>query len=148
MTNSLPPQPSYQPTPGLVTSTWHTPGQAPAATTTVFAHPAAVIPVLADDHHQAIDWPRVRRAVRACLTPATVTGLALSPLWARFALPLAEGRGLGAVVGLGFMAAVYTGIARGLGYSPRALVVVVLVAVGAGTIELIPATIAHHLMES
>lgn len=90
------------------------------------------------DHHHTVNWPQVRRTVRACLTPATVTGLALSPVWARIALPLAERHGLGAVVGLGFMAAVYVTIARAAGYGPRALVTVVLVAVGAGTAELAP----------
>ncbi len=151
MTNPLPPQPTYAPTPGLVTP-WHTTGPAPAPTApasiTVLDHPAAAIRELPADHHQAVDWARVRRNVRACCTPAPLTGLALSPLWARTALPLAEHYGLGAVVGLGFMTAVWTGIARGLGYIPRGFVTVVLVAVGAGTLWLVPAAIATALLEN
>ncbi|MET9618892.1 hypothetical protein [Kitasatospora indigofera] len=150
MTNSLPHRPTYAPTPGLV-SPWHTTGRTPATATPAVAvlnHPAAVIRELPADHHHAVDWPRVRRAVRACCTPTALTGLALSPAWARMALPLAEHYGLQAPIGLAFMTAVWTGIARGLGYIPRALVPVVLVATGAGTLWLVPVAVAHHLMEN
>jgi hypothetical protein len=99
------------------------------------------------DYHHTVAWPRVRRTIRACCTPASLTGLALSPIWARLTLPLAEHYGLGAGIGLAFMTAIWTGIARGLGYIPRALVTVVLVATSAGTLWLAPVTVAHHLME-
>ncbi|MEU1421492.1 hypothetical protein [Kitasatospora sp. NPDC005751] len=148
MTNPPPPRPAYAPTPGLVTNTWHTPGQWPAPTGTVFAAPAAPIRELPADHHQTVDWVRVRRAVRACCRPAVLTGLALSPVWARFASDLAESRGLLAVTGLGFMAAVFAGIAEASGRSHRAITIVVLVAAGAGTIQLLPTAVAAALMEN
>ncbi|MCX5212983.1 hypothetical protein OG689_27570 [Kitasatospora sp. NBC_00240] len=150
MADTVPPPPDYAPTPGLVTP-WHTTGRAPAPATpavTVLAHPAAVIRELPADHHHAVDWPRVRRAARACCTPATITGLALSPAWARTTYSLVLDHGLPAVVGLAFMTAVWTGIARGLGYIPNALVTVTLVAVGAGTLWLVPVAITTALMEN
>ncbi|MFB7678410.1 hypothetical protein ACFC26_44150, partial [Kitasatospora purpeofusca] len=100
MTNPLPPQPTYAPTPGLVTDPWHVPGQR-SALPPAFAAPAAIRELPADYHH-TVDWPRVRRAVRACCRPAVLVGLAASPLWTRLALPLAEQHGPGAVIGLGF----------------------------------------------
>lgn len=146
-----PPRPPYAPTPGLVTTWAHHTRQATPGTTVVIHHHTAptapVIPTLAPDHHDAVDWGRVRRFVRACVTPATVTGAVLSPLWARLVLPLAEQHGLAAIAGLGFMACVWTAVGLGLGRVPRPLFVVVLVATAAGTVELIPAALAHHLTE-
>lgn len=106
------------------------------------------IPQLPADHHHAVDWARVRHAVRACCRPACLTGAALSPAWALFASDLAESRGLGAVVGLGFMAVVFASIAEAAGRSHRAITIVVLVAAGAGTLELLPTAVAAALLEN
>lgn len=144
MTNPAPPQPTYAPTPGLVTTTWDIPRQAPAPAA-VFHH--APIPVLPVDHHHTVDWARFRRAVRVCVTPASVTGAALSPLWANWALPLAASKGLGAAVGLDVLTAVFTAIAVATGRLHRALAVVVLVAAGLGTLELIPPAVTYWILE-
>ena len=140
-----PPPPTYAPTPGLVTDTWHVPR--PAAPSAAVFHQAAPIPVLAADHHNTVDWARFRRAVRMCVTPASVTGAAFSPLWANWALPLAATHGLGAAVGLDVLTAIFTGIAVATGRLHRALAVVVLVAAGLGTLELIPSAVTYWIME-
>jgi hypothetical protein len=145
MTNNLPPRPSYQPTPGLVTTQWHTP-RPPAAAVPMPLHQAAPIPVLPDNHQSTVNWERVRGFFRAVITPATVTGTALSPIWVRFAgLPLAAEHGLRTVVGGAFLAVLLVGIAHGLGYSTRAVTTVLLVAIGTGTLALAPYS---ALMES
>jgi hypothetical protein len=115
-------------------------------TTTVF-HQAAPIPVLAPDHHHTVDWARVRQAVRFCLRPSTITGAVFSPAWANWALPLAATKGLPAATGLDLLAVLLTGIATGLGYLPKPLAVAVLVAVGLGTLELIPPAVNYWIME-
>ncbi|MCX4752912.1 hypothetical protein [Kitasatospora purpeofusca] len=142
-----PPRPAYAPTPGLVTDPWHIPGQRPPTLPPAFTTPAAIRELPAD-HHHTIDWPRVRCAARACCRPAVLVGLALAPAWTRFALPLAEQHGAGAVIGLGFMACFWTGVAQATGRVHRALTTAVLVAVGAGTLALTPAALAHYLLES
>ncbi|WP_033818578.1 hypothetical protein [Kitasatospora sp. MBT63] len=150
---TTPPRPDYAPTPGLVT-TWsdYTRQAAPGGTTVVHHHYAApatapVIPTLAPDHHNTVDWARVRRAIRVCVTPASVTGAVFSPAWAHWALPLAATKGLTVAVGLDVLTALLTGIAVGLGYLPRPLATAVLVAAGLGTVELIPLTVAYWITE-
>jgi hypothetical protein len=135
MTNSVPPRPSYAPTPGLVTTQWHTPRPPAAAVPTQLHQAATPIPVLPDNHQAAVDWPRVRRAAGALVTPTTVTGVALAPVWVAVGQTVAEESigGLRAVVGLAFMCTVFALIAQLTGRSPAALTVIVLVATGTGT---------------
>ncbi|GLW75325.1 hypothetical protein Kpho02_76220 [Kitasatospora phosalacinea] len=136
MTNPTPPRPSYQPTPGLVTTPWHTP-KPPAYPTipagTTFHQTAGTIPLLPDNHKATVDWARARRAARALITPATMTGLGLAPVWAALTRSLIEESGLDAEIGLSFMCVVFALLAQLTGRSPATLTVIVLVATGTGT---------------
>ncbi|KDN84393.1 hypothetical protein [Kitasatospora cheerisanensis] len=146
--NTPPAPPSYPPN-TATTGTWpylpHTQAPAPVPVQPAYHHqlPQPVIPVLPPDHHHTVDWAKVRRTVKAVVRPSTVTGAALSPFYAHWALPLAVQHGPYALGGLAFILTIYAAVGGQIG---RWIVVVVLVAAGLGTLLLAPATLAHHLM--
>ncbi|NUS24444.1 MAG: hypothetical protein HOV92_09495 [Streptomyces sp.] len=97
------------------------------------------IPTLPDDHQGTVNWTRARSFVRTVITPATVTGAALAPVWVRAAgLPLAAEYGLSGAAGGAFLAVLLVGTAHGFGYSTRAITTALLVAIAAGTLALAP----------
>lgn len=120
--------------------------------------PQDTIPELAADHHKAIDWPRVKRALRLqhpLRTAATIaTGTALGPWWTgHAALPLTGLYGPGAAIGATFMAGVYgTAIVTSRRVRPliRRAVAIALVAAVTGTLYAAPVRhlIAAWIMEN
>ncbi|MFJ8437658.1 hypothetical protein [Kitasatospora griseola] len=149
MTATPPPAPTRPPTIGVSTTWPYLPqSHVPAATIPqqpFHQQPQPVIPVLPADHHHALDWPKIRRTAKAglklCCRPAILTGLAASPLYAHWVLPLAEQHSVPAIVGVALITTVYS-----LATRSRGLAVAVLVATTAGTVQLAPAALAHHLM--
>jgi len=115
------------------------------------------IPELPADHHQAVDWARLRRALRLnhpLRTGATIcAGIALAPLWTSHAtLPVIAAEGTNAAIGLAGMAAVYaTAVVTNSRLRPlvRRLAAVALVAAVVGTLYAEPVRhlIAARIME-
>ncbi|AUY51264.1 hypothetical protein [Streptomyces sp. CB01881] len=116
------------------------------------------IPQLPTDHHNAVDWQRVKRAARLqhpVRTAATLgVGIVLAPWWTdHAALPLIATYGPAAAFGLAAMTSVYASVVMANGrIRPlvRRAAAVVLVAAVAGTLFASPVRtlIAAWIMES
>ncbi len=145
--NTPPPAPTRPPTIGIST-TWPYLPQSHVPATAIPQQPLyqqpmpSQIPVLPADHHHTVDWARVRRTVKFCVRPSTVTGAIGAPFYAHWALPLAVQHGPLALGGLAFIITVYAAVGGAVG---RFVGIAVLVAAGLGTLLLFPATLAHYL---
>lgn len=97
------------------------------------------------DHHDSVDWPRLRAALRLqhpLRTGATLcTGILCAPLWSSHAaLPVSAAAGPGAAFGAAVVTGVFALLARASSRRPavRWIAAVTLVAITAGTIYAAP----------